>query len=128
VENIKTRVSTHLANGRTTKHSTTRGLIGTLTFTRFISGRIVAKHLGLDRCYIYQCLQRRNLINDGAIDFLFGTKRCEQCTTLLIELKTLVEWWTMETTISLNWKRFAKKELVLSNLQNTPPISCKCHK
>jgi hypothetical protein len=53
MESIKTRVSTHLANGDTTKHSTARELIGTLAFTRLASGKIVAKHLGFDKHCIY---------------------------------------------------------------------------
>jgi hypothetical protein len=69
MENVKIRVSTHLANGCTTKHSIARELISALTFIRLASGKIVAKHLGLDRHYIYQSLQLHNLIDDGAIDF-----------------------------------------------------------
>jgi len=49
VESIKTRVSTHLANGHTTKHVVARELIGTVAFIRVASGKIIAKHLGLDR-------------------------------------------------------------------------------
>jgi hypothetical protein len=53
MEIIKTKVSTHLANGGTTKHSTAREFIGTLASTRLASGKIVAEHLGLDRHCIY---------------------------------------------------------------------------
>jgi hypothetical protein len=53
MESIKTRVFTHLANGCTTKHFATRELIGTLASTRLASGKIVAKHRGLDRRCIY---------------------------------------------------------------------------
>jgi hypothetical protein len=121
VEIIKTGVSTHLANGRTTKHFTTRELIGTLTFIRLVSGIIIAKHLGLDRCCIYQSLQRCNFIDDGAIDLWPGTKRHEWCTTLSIELKTLVvEWWTMKTTISFDWKIFCNKRIGVEQLIEHP--------
>ncbi len=110
MESIKTRVSTHLANGCTTKHSAARELIGTIASTRLASGRTIVNHLGFDRHYIYQSLQRCSLIDDSAIDFWPRTKRCEPCTTLSIELKTLVvEWWTMETTISLDRKKVCKK-------------------
>jgi hypothetical protein len=54
------------------------------------SGKIVAKHLGFNRCCIYQSLQHCNLIDDGAIDFWSGTKRCEQCIALSGKLKTFV--------------------------------------
>jgi len=74
MESVKIGVSAHLANGCTTKHSTARELISTLTFIMLASGKIVAKHLGLDRHYIYQSLQRHNLIDDGAKIFSLGQK------------------------------------------------------
>ncbi len=49
MESIKTGVSTHLANGRTTKHFAARELIGTISSTSLASGRTIAKHLGLDK-------------------------------------------------------------------------------
>ncbi len=85
------------------------------------NGKIVAKHLRLDRHCIYQSLQHHNFIDDDAIDFWSGTKRREWCTTLSIELKTLVvEWWTMETTISPNWKKVCKKRIGVKQLIEDP--------
>lgn len=69
VESIKIGVSTHLANGRTTKHTTTRELIGTLVSMKHVSGKTIAKRLRLDRCCIYQNSQHHGLIDDGAMDF-----------------------------------------------------------
>jgi hypothetical protein len=111
MESIKTGVSTHLANGHTTKHFAAREFIGTLSSIRLASGRIVAKHLGLDRHCIYQSLQHRSFIDDGAIDFWFGTKRRKGCTVISIELKTfVVKWWTMEKTISPDLEKGLQKK------------------
>jgi hypothetical protein len=49
VQSIKSSVSTHLANGRSSKHCATKELLGTLASTKFATGRKVAKNLGLDR-------------------------------------------------------------------------------
>jgi hypothetical protein len=82
MESIKTRVSTHLVNGRTTKHFAAREFISTLSSTRLASGRIVAKNLRLDRHCIYYSLQHRSLIDDGAIDFWSRTQRHKWCTVI----------------------------------------------
>jgi hypothetical protein len=49
VQSIKFGVSTHLANGQSSKHSSIKELLGTLTSTKFASGKKVAKNLGLDQ-------------------------------------------------------------------------------
>jgi hypothetical protein len=53
VQSIKSGVSTHLANGCSSKHCATKELLGTLATTKNASGRKVAKNLGLDRRCIY---------------------------------------------------------------------------
>jgi hypothetical protein len=57
VQSIKFGVSTHLTNGHSSKHCTTKKLLKTLVTTKYVSGRKVAKNLGLDRQCIYQILQ-----------------------------------------------------------------------
>jgi hypothetical protein len=69
VESIKIGVSMHLANGRTTKHTTTREIIGTLASTKHVSGKTIAKRRGFDRHCIYQNLQCCGLIDNDAMDF-----------------------------------------------------------
>jgi hypothetical protein len=48
VQSIKHGVSTHLANGRSSKHCATKELLRTLASTKFACRRKVAKNLGLD--------------------------------------------------------------------------------
>jgi hypothetical protein len=71
LESIKNGVSMHVAKVH----------IGTLASTRHANGKTIAKHLRLDRCYIYQNLQHRGLIDDIAMDLWCGTKTHEHCTT-----------------------------------------------
>ncbi len=56
VQSIKFSVSTHLANGCSSKHCAIKALLGILASTKFASGKKVAKKLGLDRQCIYQQL------------------------------------------------------------------------
>jgi hypothetical protein len=52
------------------------------------------------------------LIDDGALDFWIGTNKLEQPNVLSTNVKALVvEWWTIETTICLNWKKVCKKRM-----------------
>lgn len=49
VENIKSKMSTHLAQGENNKHNVTRELLGTLAFTESTRNKKIIKCLCLDR-------------------------------------------------------------------------------
>ncbi len=112
VESIKFGVYAHLTHGKTNKHYVTRQILGTLAPIQVTNDRKVAKHLGLDRKCIYQTLQCHLLVDDGALDFWIGIKKLKQSNVLSTKVNGLVvEWWTIEITICLNWKKVCKKRM-----------------
>ncbi len=102
IESIKDSVFAHLAGGHTTKHATTKELLGTLVASPWTNGRKVAQHLGLFRRCVLNCKQHF-LIDNGGLDFWFGTTKRQWLDVMSLKVKTLVlEWWITKTTISLN--------------------------
>jgi hypothetical protein len=59
-------------------------------------------NLGLSRKCIYQSFQRHLQIKDGALNFWTNIRKQQRSTTLLTKTRALIiEWWTMETNVSL---------------------------
>jgi hypothetical protein len=117
VEAIKSRVSTHITSGCTTKHNVAREFLGTLVTTTLVfskdtSAKMVAKNLGLSRKCVYQNLQQCPQIKDGALDFWIDIKKQQRSTTLSTETRSLIiKWWTMETTVFPRRKKICRKKL-----------------
>jgi len=93
VENIKDCVSAHMARGHIAKHVAARKFLGTLVASIQTSGRNVAQHLGLSRRCVLNCKQHSFLIDNGDLDFWFGTTKRQWSDALSPEVKVLVLEW-----------------------------------
>ncbi len=116
VEAIKSRVSTHITSNYIIKHNVAREFLGTLVTTTLVfskdaSAKIVAKNLGLSRKCVYQNLQWRLQIEDGALDFWTDIKKQQRSTALSTKTRYLmIEWWIMETIVFPRRKKICKKK------------------
>jgi hypothetical protein len=111
-KSIKDVVSTHMARECIAKHVVVKELSSTLaTYTR-TSGRKVTQHLGLSKRCVIKYKQWCFLINNGDLDFWSRTTKRQWSDALSLEVKALMlEWWIMETTISLDQKKVCKKNI-----------------
>ncbi len=121
VESITNGVSAHMAGGHTTKHDAAKESLSTLAISTRTSGKKVAQHLGLSRKCVLKYKQQHLLIDNGNLDFWFGTTKKQQLDALSPKVRALVlEWWIMETTIFPNQKKVFKKRLGVKQTMEHP--------
>jgi hypothetical protein len=92
IQSIKDSVFAHLVGEHTTKHVTAKELLGTLVVSTRTNGKEVAQHLGLFRRCVLNCKQHF-LIDNGGLDFWFGTTKKKWLDVMSLEVRALVLEW-----------------------------------
>ncbi len=90
VESIKDGVFAHLARGHIAKHVTTKEFLNTLATSTRTSGKKVVEHLGLFKRCILNYKQQHFLIDDGDLNFQFGTTKKQHSNAFSPNVRDLV--------------------------------------